>query len=197
MRNSAVPDPSIREILGVDVSTQTLDRWEKPFREPSARRDRGARAQFGYATRRLRATGRRSTADDLDPSEADLRTLRSMIAFLEAIGDCFRAEEELGVSTDWLPLYMRDDPYPELELAIEQLREQIEEIHRGRRTAATERIAGSRRSRAMTTTDYGRLSAAERAQYERDLGLDVPPVVGVTGMPRVIPDLVSREETDG
>ena len=137
MRNSAVPERVIASLLEVDGVTkedagppserikQALDRWEKPVRAQTPTRDRKARAAFGYAQRHLGACARRSTATDAfdDPD-----VLRAYIAFLEAIGGIWRAERAAGVFTQWLPPYMRDDPFAELDAEINRMSLRLAEI---------------------------------------------------------------------
>ena len=183
MRDSAVPDTLVKAILEVeDASEQALDRWEKPFREPGAVRSRKTRQTLGYASRRLREAARRAAEDGLGALD-DPRHVNAMISFLEAMGECFRAEEKTGVDfTAWLPLYMRDDPFEPLQDEIGRLRRRIAELEHeerarevaaraDRREAAKARLTG-KRGRPMTTEEYAALSSSERAEIERAFGLD-------------------------
>ncbi len=190
MRDSVLHDGVIAAILradGVSIPEmpvaerirQALDFWEKPVKDAAARRDGMTRAAFGYAVRRLQQAGRQTTAAD---GWDDPNVLRAIVDFWEAMAAVWRAEEARGVFTDWLPPYLRDDPFGELRREVVELRARIAELEGAELLARLADQARDARARQMaalsllrsvtTTAQYSELPPANRAEIEAGFGLD-------------------------
>jgi len=187
MRDSAVNDAVIAELLGLssmdqdgriaDRIVQRLDGLERHYKGPGARRDSRARADLGFAIRRLRDAGKAlSTSGGVDVWR-DPRWLRAFLAFLRAHKEIARAEAQTGDYSAWLPTFMRDDPIAELQTEIDRTRALLREIDRDRKVKARAEVNRRLRigsQRPMTTDEYAKLSRAERTAIEREYGLEEP-----------------------
>jgi hypothetical protein len=173
MRSSALTYPQIANILGVEpvASPNTyreLRRWARAVRS-DRRWDGDARAALGRAIRAMQ-TAQRSALREHVPLWEDPRVLATTASYLEAMAGCWRAEEAAGEFAAWLPVFMRADPFTEIEREIRGLHidlEVVEEVERRQhardldqqRQAARAQLARS----ALTTEDYRKLGREEQA----------------------------------
>jgi hypothetical protein len=177
MRASGLSDELVAAILLKEEQLngrvrQLLDYAEESLARPA--RDRPARQVQAYAQRKMQKAGAAAVARGLDP-EDDPATLRATIEWLKAHAAVLRAEPDAHEHRAFLPEHIRDDPVSAIAEDIGTVERQIAELD-ARHEQARERERASARSRLnrMQTSDYARLSSAERDEWERGLGLDLP-----------------------
>jgi hypothetical protein len=126
-RNAVVPDEITRLVVEPDGPEpadlgQKLDRWERPHRAGTVRRDSRTRKVAALAFRRMGDAGREAVKDGFESPLDDPRVLRAQVAFFEALAAVWMAEQAEEAVKAWLPY---DDPLAALREEIDEARARV------------------------------------------------------------------------
>lgn len=156
-------EPNERTRQRLDYAEGDLDRPPRDWRTRQAQAN--ALDRFGKVCTAAAARGR-------DPWSYPA-CLRAFIDWLRAHAAVLAAEPD--EYRDFLPEFIRADPQGQIEAEIARTEQEIRRLEQEReRSRQRERAAARGRLASMRTSDYARLSAGERVEWEGRLGLVLP-----------------------